>query len=171
MTSLDGATGVLQDSVEEFVVPVSKATAFVCSSESLEELSKSMGGIEDETTVAEVTVTIVDLGTVGGDPVPPASVKSSAVSNGGMGGGMFGSLEHVNMSDSDVDELGGVETDFAEHDLTGVDWGVSLGEQTCGSDVTEVEDNDGGSVESDASMFMQTSLLGMPIAVHTGVVE
>lgn len=169
MTSLDGATGVLQDSVEEFVVPVSKATAFVRSLESLEELSKSMGGVGNERTVAEVTVTIVDLATVGVDPVSSGSVKSSAVSNGGVEGGVFGSLEDVNMSDSDVVKLGGVEIDSTEHDLTGVEWGVSLDEQAGGSDVAEVEDNDGGSVESDPSIFIQTSPLGMPVAVPMGV--
>ena len=71
------------------------------------------------------------------------------------------------MSDSDVEELGGVQRDSAEHDLTGVDWGVSLGEQIGGSDVVEVEDNDGGSVESDASMPIRTSPLGMPVVVQT----
>ena len=164
-TSLDGATGVLQDSVEEFVVLVSKATAFVFSSESLEELSKSMAGVEDERTVSEVIVTIVDLAIVGVDPVSSGSVKSSAVSNGGV----EGSLEHVNMSDSDVDELGKVERDSAEHDLTGVVWSVSLGKQTGGSDVAEVDDDDGGDVVWDATMFIQTSPLGTPVVVHTGV--
>ena len=160
MTSLDGATGVLQDSVEEFVAPVSKAMALARSSESLEELSKSMGDVDNETTVSEVTVTIVDLGTVGVDPDLSGGVKTSAVSS---------SLGHANMSDSDeAGKLVKVERDSAEHDLTGVDWGVSLGEQTGGSDVAEVEDNDGGSVESDASMFILTSPLGIIVAVLTG---
>jgi len=169
MTSLDGATGVLQDSVEEFVVPVSKAAACVGSSETLEELSTSTGGVENERTVPRVTVTVVDFDSVGVDLVSFGSVKSSAVSNGGEAGGVFGSLEHVNASDSDVVELGRVERDSAEHDLTEVEWGVSLGEQTGGSDVAEVEDNDGGGVESDASIVIQTSPLGMPVAVLTGV--
>ena len=43
-----------------------------------------------------------------------------------------------------------------------------MGEQTGGSDVAEVEDNDGGSVESDASMFILTSPLGIIVAVLTG---
>lgn len=113
MTSLDGATGVLQDSVEEFVAPVSKAMALARSSESLEELSKSMGDVDNETTVSEVTVTIVDLGTVGVDPDLSGGVKTSAVSS---------SLGHANMSDSDeAGKLVKVERDSAEHDLTGVD--------------------------------------------------
>ena len=151
------------------MVLVSKATAFVCSSESLEEQSTFMRGVEDERRVAEATVTIVDLSTVGVDPFSSGIIKSSAASNGGVERCIFGSLEHVNMSDCDVDRLRGVEKASAERDLTGADWGVSLGEQTFGSDVADVEDNGGGSVESDVSMFIQTSPLGLPIAVHTGV--
>ena len=44
-----------------------------------------------------------------------------------------------------------------------------MGEQTGGSHVAEVEDNDGGSVESDASMFIQTSPLATPVAVLVDV--
>ena len=44
-----------------------------------------------------------------------------------------------------------------------------MGEQTGGSDVAEVEDNDGGSVESEASIFIRTSPLGIPVAMLTGV--
>ena len=121
MTSaLDGATGVLQDSVEELDAPVSKATTLLSSSETLVELSESIGGVEIEMTVAEVTVAIVDLAMVGVDPDSSGSVKLSAVSNGGVEGGFFGSFEHVNMSDSDVVNLEGVERDCAEHDLPGV---------------------------------------------------
>ena len=122
MTSaLDGATGVLQDSVEELDAPVSKATTLLSSSEALVELSESIGGVEIEMTVAEVTVAIVDLAMVGVDPDSSGSVKLLAVSNGGVEGGFFGSLEHVNMSDSDVVNLEGVERDCAEDDLTGVE--------------------------------------------------
>ena len=71
--------------------------------------------------VAEVTVAIVDLAMVGVHPDSSGSVNSSAVSNGGVEDGLFSSLEHVNMSDSDVVNLGGVERDCAEHDLTGVE--------------------------------------------------
>lgn len=163
MTSLEGATGVLQDSVEEFDVSV-------CSWEFLEELSKSMGEVDNETPLPEVTVTTVDLATVDVDPDSSESVKWSAVSNGGVEGSVVDSLEHANISDSDVGNLGGAERDSAEHDLTGVpDWGVSLGEQAGGSDAAEVEDNDGGSVESDASIFIQTSPLGIPVVTLTGV--
>ena len=145
-TSLDGATGVLQDSVEEFVAPVSKSTALVSPSESLEELSNFIAGVEDERTVAEVIVTIVDFGV---DPLSSGSVKSSAVSNAGWEGSL--------------------ERDSAENDLTGVDWRVSLGKQTGSSDVAEVDDNDCGRVESGISMFIQTSPFVMPVAWHTGV--
>lgn len=135
----------------------------------MEELCKSIGEVDNETTVSEVTVTTVDLATFGVDPDSSGSVKWSAVSNGGVEGSVFNSLEHVNMSDSDVGNLGEAERDSAEHDLTGVDRGVSLGEQTGSSEVTEVEDNDGESVESDASIFIQTSPLGIPVATLTGV--
>lgn len=50
-----------------------------------------------------------------------------------------------------------------------MDCGVTLGVQINGSDKADVEDNDSGRVESDASMLIHTSVLGLPVAVDTDV--
>lgn len=70
------------------------------------------------------------------------------------------------MSDSGTKDLGGVERDSTERDFSGVSCGVSLGKHIDGSDLTDVEDDDSGSVESEASMFIRTSVHGVPVAVH-----
>ena len=59
--------------------------------------------------------------------------------------------------------------DSTERDSSGVTGGVTGGVLIDGSDLTEVEDNDSGSVESESSMFIRTSVLGDPVVVHTGV--
>ena len=95
----------------------------------------------------------------------------SADTAGGVEGGKFGTLERVKMSDSDTEDLEGLARNSAERDFGGVDCGVPLGVHIDGSDLTDVEDNDSGSVESEASIFMHTSVLGVPVAVHEDVVK
>ena len=111
--SFPGATGVLHDSVDELVSPVSKATGFVCSADSLGMLNEPAG--------VEIGISFANVAGTGVDPVSSLGVKLLTVPAGDVEGDKLGSLEHVEMSDSDTKDLGRVLTGSAKQDFGGVD--------------------------------------------------
>ena len=93
--------------------PVSKATGFVCSADSLGMLNES-AGVEIGTSFANVAGTGVDT-------VSSLGVKVLTVPAGDVEGDKLGSLEHVEMSDLVTKDLGMVLRGSAEQDFGGVD--------------------------------------------------
>ena len=84
------------------------------------------------------------------------SVSVQFSSDVGVGVGVA-SLKHVQESDSDVREV-------EDKTLRGLDDGVSLGVHVDGSDMGEVVEVQAGVTDSEVSLTIQTSAIGLPVA-------